>query len=211
MQKLMAAIILLVGTFHLAEAQSEDYKSNAAISVNYSLTGTVLNAFIEAAELSSTNVGRKSIPSLQLTYDFGVTNFLSIGIAASYEKIGFDVSDYSYTNADFETITENYTSSFTRTSIALRPLFHYGNMDKVDMYSGLRIQFFNNQYATDSTDPSNDDQGITDTYGFNLGNKIGVGIVAYGIRYFITDNIGIGWELNIGRPYLTNLSVNARF
>lgn len=201
-------LLFVVGLMSFAQAQNEDYRLNVGLSGNYTLTGFVLNSIIETAEAASDGIDKKSFPSVQLTADYGLTNWFSVGLAASYQKIGFEATGNTFTDENGMTQTENYEYDFTRTSVALRPLFHFANNDRLDMYSGLRIGLFRAESTTTSNDPNFDaNNGVE----FEDVNTLTVSLVAYGIRYYITENIGIGWELNIGRPYVSNFSVNARF
>lgn len=201
-------LLFVVGLMSFAQAQNEDYRLNASISYNYTFTGELLKLAQEGAEitLNASDTQRKNIPSVQLAVDYGLNNWFSIGAAISYQQIGLNLDDVSYIDSTGMSVSENVESRFTRFSAAIRPLFHYANSDRLDMYSGLRIQYYAGNYEDNSENP--DVETVLD---FPTKKGFGVGIVAYGIRYFVTDNIGIGWELNIGRPYVTNISVNARF
>jgi len=204
---ILFSFALILGLATQTQAQNDDYRMNAGISLNYTFTGDIVNSAIDAVSNLGETIDKKNLPSAQLTFDYGLTKWFSIGAAVSYQSIGFE----STGGMAFDTITmtstaNDYTAKFTRTSIALRPLFHYANNDKLDLYSGLRVQYFAANYEDDSRDP--DTASILD---LPARTGFGVGIVAFGARYYITDNIGLGTEINIGRPYVVNLSVNARF
>jgi len=107
----------------------------------------------------------------------------------------------------------------------LRPLFHYANNDDLDLYSGFRIGFTKNKFKAKSTidnsiiedlgidDLGIDDLGIDFLDILNLNSIItpSFAFTAFGLRYYFTDNIGAGFEINIGAPYITALNINARF
>lgn len=204
---ILFSLALVLGLTVHTQAQNDDYRMNAALTLNYTFTGDALNAAVDAAESTTEGVDKNSFPSVQLTFDYGVNKFFSLGLAASYQNIGYDFTNNTFFDENNMEVTENYEVDFSRTTVALRPLFHYANNGKLDMYSGLRIQYFRRDFETTSRDPEVSDDFID----FTDANKFGVGIVAYGIRYFVTDNIGLGTEVNIGRPYFVNLSLNARF
>ena len=209
MQKFLNTLILIafVGLSIPVIGQNADFKSNISLSYNYTFTGDLLNDAIDILEQDDNSASKASFPSVQFAYDFGVEKYLSIGIAASYEDIGIEVTGNEYFDEMGNLQIENFRASYTRFSVALRPLLHYANNDKLDMYSGLRIQYFNGKFNEDSGDTSIDE----DYLGFNSRNKVGVAITVFGIRYFFIDNLGLGWEFNIGRPYVTNLNLNIRF
>lgn len=205
---ILFSFALILGFATQTQAQNDDYRMNAGISVNYTFTGDIINSSIDnlGGAFSDEIVEKKGTPSLQLTFDYGLTNWFSIGAAISTQKLGLSSTGGTFTDSLGMSIPNPYEASLTRTSIAIRPLFHYANNDKLDLYSGLRIQYFNTTYKDDSLNPGT--EGVLD---FPTKSGIGVGIVAFGARYFITDNIGLGTEINIGRPYVVNVSVNARF
>jgi len=198
---LLTIVCFLTSTLTI-NAQNEEYKSVVSASVGYSLTGAIINAF--ETTNSAADISVSSIPTLQLTYDYGITNYFSVGVAAGFQKFGFDVTDYEYINDIGINVNENFKADYSRLNIAIRPLFHYANTDKLDMYSGLRIGFVNNNISSEST---NEDFDI----GTSIGTRPSVGVTAYGIRYYFTDNIGAGIEINIGAPYISCLNINARF
>ncbi|MGK0363546.1 MAG: opacity protein-like surface antigen [Saprospiraceae bacterium] len=206
-KNILFSFVLILGLATQTQAQNDDYRMNAGISVNYTFTGDVINTAVDIAESSTTGFDQKGVPSLQFTFDYGLTKWFSLGIAASYQNIGYDFTGNSFIDSLNNEVIEDYSIDFSRTTVALRPLFHYANNDKLDLYSGLRIQYFSRNFENTSQDPETEVtfEDLADD------SKIGVGIVAFGARYYITDNIGLGTEINIGRPYFLNLSVNARF
>lgn len=206
MKKIILLPLILVFITQLA-AQNEEYRLNAGVSLNYTFTGDIINSAVNAARNLGEDVKNKTVPSLQLSLDYGLEKWFSIGAAVSYEKLGFVSTGGVYFNeTTMQNEPNNYTAEFTRTSIAFRPLFHYANDDKLDLYSGLRIHYFMAEYSDDSKDPNTADV-------LDLPTKVGMGvsIVPFGMRYYFSDNVGMGTELNLGRPYVVNISVNARF
>lgn len=203
---IILSLALILGFTSQMEAQNEDYKSNASFGIGYSLTGSLLTA---ASDLSGELTTITATPVLQLTYDYALTNWFSVGVAGSLQNFEFNVPEYSFTNADNEFVTEAIKVDYNRTTIAFRPLFHYGGSEKLDMYSGLRVQLINNSLKVKDT--SDEAATTEDIVGIESASRVGVGIVAFGIRYFFTDNIGAGFELTWGAPYIGAFSVNARF
>lgn len=204
---ILFSFALILGLAVQTQAQNDDYRMNGGVSLNYTFTGDALNTAVKLAESSTTGFDKKGFPSIQATFDYGLTKWFSIGLAASYQNIGYDFTGNSFVDSLNNTIVEDYSVDFSRVTVALRPLFHYANNDRLDLYSGLRIQYFSRSFENTSADPSTDST-FDD---FSDANKFGIGIVAFGARYYITENIGLGTEINLGRPYIINLSVNARF
>jgi len=190
-------------TFLQSFAQNEEYKHVGSASIGLSLTGVLINLLDEASPDATIEV--KSTPALQLTYDYGIKKFFSIGLAVGYQQFGIDAEDFTYTNIDDVDVTEDFSADFSRLNVAIRPLFHYANNDDLDLYSGFRIGILNNRFTSDST---NDDLDID---GFENLTRLSFGITAFGLRYYFTDNIGAGFEINLGAPYITAFNINARF
>jgi len=189
-------------TIQTINAQNEEYRSVVSASVGYSLTGLLVSA-IETG-IGSDAVSIKSTPTLQLTYDYGINKFFSVGIAAGYQNFDFDIDNYSYTDDSGNEVTESFNADYSRLNVALRPLFHYANNDNLDMYSGFRVGLLNNTINSESTDADAD-------LGLNSGGRFSLGLTAFGMRYYFTDNIGAGIEINVGAPYISCFNLNARF
>jgi hypothetical protein len=186
-------------------AQQAAGQSVLGFHAGYSLLGALVKSAEDAIDLTgSADVKATGTPALQLAFDYGMTQRVSIGVAAAFQTFGVKADNYTYTNAAGETITENAKANSTRMSFAIRTLFHYGNSDRLDMYSGLRLQRVQWSSSLDSTDP---DFGIGDD--FDAG-RFGLGIIPFGLRYYFTDALGAGFELMWGAPYLASLNVNYR-
>jgi len=183
-------------------AQNEEYRSVISVSAGYSFTGTLING-IETA-INSDAFSVKSIPVLQVTYDYGINKFFSVGLAAGYQNFDFSIDDYSFTNDAGSEIIESVSANYSRLNVALRPLFHYANNGELDLYSGFRVGYLNRSLNSDSTDETLD-------LGLIEGGKFAFGVTAFGLRYYFTDNIGAGLEINIGAPYVSCFNLNARF
>ena len=202
-------------------AQNEDHKIIIGVDAGYSLTGALLKtAFDLDNNFGGQQINASILPALQGTVDFKITKVLSMGVAYSHQIVKMDAEDYSfYDNNNGFSRTETFNTNFKRTQIAIRALFHYG-MDNVDMYSGLRVgllsrgftDFEGVEYQGDET---SDDLGriiFEEDSGLILtGNRFSLGLTAFGIRYYFTENIGFGGELNIGAPYIVCGGLSARF
>jgi len=207
---ILFSFALIIGLVTQTNAQSEDYKINLGASINATGTGALFKAFINILEFENVEITRQSTPSFQGTIDYSLHKNFSLGLAGSYQTIGFDAKNSQFTDSDGLTQVEDYNLTVSRTSVALRPLFHYGNSERWDLYSGLRLQYFILGISTDSKDLELV-QEFTDETGISSIGLLSVGVTAFGARCYVTNNIGIGTEINIGRPYFFNLSVNARF
>jgi len=197
MKKLFFTLVL-AASFMTMNAQSNDYKMVAGLHAGYSLTGALFNSGSDASPL----------PAIQATFDYGLTDKVSIGAAVSYQNIDLGSTSNTYVDADGNTQTESVSTTYNRSNFAIRPLFHYGGDSNLDMYSGLRIGWLGRDYTSNSNDPSFNPVNF---FGADSGGRFALGVTAFGLRYYFTDNIGAGIEINIGSPHITNVGVSARF
>jgi len=208
MKNLFTTLFLLL-TVLTVNAQNEDYKMTAGIHAGYSLTGALAKLITDSDPTSTVNA--TATPAMQLTFDYGLSKLFSLGVAFSYQRIGFDATDFTYVDQDFNTRTETFKTSYTRTQIAIRPLIHYGNSDKLDMYSGFRIGILGRSFSDFESENGEELDETVFNGSFGLGSRFSGCITAFGIRYYFTDNIGAGLEINTGAPYIVNAGVSARF
>jgi len=141
-----------------------------------------------------------STPVLAGSYDYGVSDIFSVGVAASYQSFTEQYSSTKYASFLLEPTFKVVT---TRTNIAVRPLFHISNTDKFDLYGGLRIGYTIWEHNV-STDKIKVEFPSFEQDGFALQALLGM-------RYFFGDFIGVGLELSIGSPYFTMAGVNFKF
>lgn len=208
MKKLTTLMLSLIMTVFISTsvcAQQAQGQSVVGLHAGYSLVGALATAAGDAiGGIDGNTVDASATPALQLAFDYGLTKRVSVGLAASFQTMSFKADNYSYVDAGGMTVTEDAKASSTRMSFALRTLFHYGNNDKLDMYSGIRIQRVQWASSFDSTD---ENFSIGDDFD---GGRFGVGIIPFGLRYYFTDALGAGFELMWGAPYLASLNINYR-
>ncbi len=187
-------------------AQNADYRSVLGVHAGYSLTGAIITSASDAIDgLGEDDLNVSGTPALQVTFDYGLTDWLSVGVAGAFQTFSFKADDYTFFDDAGMSITENASARSTRMSFALRTLFHYGNKGDLDLYSGLRLQRVQWSSSVDSADPN---FGLGDDLD---GGRFGIGIVPFGLRYYFTEMIGAGFEIMWGAPYVASLNVNARF
>jgi len=217
--------LLLFPCAFCAFSQNEDYKHVISVQSGASLfspfRGTITGSQNSSDTTVSFSSGKASnFPQLNIAYDYGVNPWFSIGGAVSYNKVSMDLKDVKYNK------TENLgdvTLGVSRVTIGARALFHYGNANRIDMYSGVRlgIGIWGVTASSNSVDKRLDDVfkeagggGIWRTL---LGNKLGGGfampqvqLIAFGLRGYLTENLGINGELSVGSPYFASIGINYR-
>lgn len=166
------------------------------------------------------------VPTVGGTWDGAVKKWFSIGLAASYNnaKLSLDSVEYLKDNIG------NIDIKVTRTTVAARFLIHYGNKNRFDCYSGFRIGAGIWKPSITSTISPKTAESILNTVfttedkGLEFGdgileripNKITfvtpqIQFIAFGLRAFITENIGVNGELGLGSPYFASIGLNYRF
>ena len=188
------------------QAQNEEYRFTGTVSVGATGTGFVVKAASSFLPDDS-KVSVSVTPSFQGTVDYGIAKFFSVGGAVSVQNFALDVENYTYEFME-QTVTEDFKINANRATFALRPMFHYANNDRIDLYSGVRLQLIYWSVNADTTDPN---FNFADNKIFSAGIRPGIGVVPFGMRAYVTENIGIGFELNIGAPYIANVGVSGRF
>lgn len=204
---ILFATALVLFSFNL-QAQNLDYKSNLSINVGGSTVGAILKS-LDVAEINIDNFEISSInttgtPVLELNYDHGINNWFSIGVAGAYQQ--FQTSLEGMKTA--EGATEQIDINLNRVNVAVRPLFHYYNKERLDLYGGLRIgwtQWSANSNATDKLLEEDIVDELPGIGGFRLQ------AIPFGMRYYMTENFGFNGELAIGSPHFISGGLNYRF
>lgn len=184
-------------------AQNGDYKQNIYVGAGFSLVGGLFDAL---GGTGTESFSTTSLPAIQLNYDYALTPKLSAGAAFSYQGFGFDVTDYTFLDDSLNLTTESFSGNVNRTNIAARVLFHYGNNEKLDMYSGVRLGMTNWKTSSESTSGA-----VSDFFGDGFsGWSFAPQLIAFGLRYYVTDNIGLSFESTLGAPHFLSAGVNYR-
>ena len=211
MKNLFTTCFLMLAVLSV-QAQNEDYIMTAGLHAGYSLTGSVIKGISESDPSSTVNT--TVFPAMQLSFDYGLSKLFSIGVAASYQVVNIDATDYTYfDDEDGMQKTRSFKTKFRRSQFAIRPLLHYGNSDNLDMYSGFRIGLLYRGFTDFEGDNSEELNESIFNSSINplTGTRFSFGVTAFGFRYYFTDNIGAGFEVNFGAPYIVNAGVSARF
>ncbi|HRZ42801.1 MAG TPA: hypothetical protein P5228_08895 [Bacteroidales bacterium] len=207
MMAVVAALILCVSV--PAKAQFSDGKATAGINVGASL----ISMLFRAVDLSETGTFETSAtPPVQLSFDYKVGRKFSVGAAFSFSHISADYNDPTLTPVT-DTMLQNFSLTLNRISFAARGLWYYTDNDKLDLYSGLRVGLNMWPLKLSSTDPDID---VADANPFSEGlfaNPVypAFQFIVFGGTAFVTDNIGINWELCAGQPYFAAIGARYRF
>jgi len=193
--------LLITLSVILAKAQNDDYRFVASAYSGYTYLSIYNN--VTNMDLNIEN------PSYTVSLDVGINKFFSLGI--TYGMKNFESKDlgYSFTNGNGERVTEDVSTNFDFKAGGLRPLFHYANSNKWDLYSGFTFGIINTKIADNSTNPNY--QPLLKLV-FNEINKIGNTLYFnapfFGARYYVLNYIGLGIELDL---FSTTVGLTARF
>lgn len=198
MKKLSILLLSAVFSFN-AFSQNEDYKSTICVNAGFSLVGALLDASNTVTSMDTEDPKSSSLPAIQLTYDYGLAKWFSMGAAFSYQKMSSDVYTYDGTN------TYTYTDDIKRMNFAVRMLFHYANSGRVDLYSGLRFGMTNWSFSSDNPDSSYD---VGDYW--DLNNNFAPQVILFGIRGYFTEHLGMNSEICVGAPHYFSIGLNYR-
>ncbi len=210
----------------VAFAQNEEYKNVISVQSGMSLFSPFRGTVTGSQNASDTTVSFSSgkannFPQINVSYDHGINRWFSIGGAVSYNKVSLDLKDVVYNKKEN---LGDVKFNASRLTIGARALFHYGNTGRLDMYSGVRlgVGIWGVNASSNSLDSRLDEVfkevGGGGIWRSVLGNKVRGGfalpqvqVILFGLRGYITENIGINGELAAGSPYFASIGLNYRF
>src|ERR1041385_3885540 len=164
MKKLpVSAVIVLVAAFstinpRTACAQKAKGQIVTTAGVGYSVVGLVMNVLQDGINSTGTVKSTKT-PVIWGTTDYGITDRFSVGACYTYQGITAKYNSYTMTDTAGNniTVTGDFTDRITRQSIGIRPLFHFGNSDDLDVYVGARFSYVFWNYHSARTDITSSD------------------------------------------------------
>ena len=202
---LTLAFVLLAG-LKPAAAQNMKGQSTVTGGVGFSLAGLLFRAIDNAADDAISNFEMKSTPGMLLHYDYGLADRFSIGAAFSYQQFKLVYTNMPYTTTAGYEDTASWDDKVKRINFGIRPLFHFGNNEDLDMYTGVRISMTQWSFSSSHPDPLYDDGDFYDSFNSTIRFQ-----ALFGLRYYFTPNIGFNTEFAIGTPYFLSLGANFRF
>jgi hypothetical protein len=201
------AVMLLAGVIAPKQASAQKYQGQSVVTggVGFSVVGLFLGLVDNALD-AATDIRSTKTPVLLGAYDYGVSDRFSIGVGYTYQSLTLKYDGY-YVNGDLDSLKQgSFTDRLTRQNFGLRPMFHFGDNDDLDIYAGLRVSFVRWSYTSNRPD-------IAGNWASDiLGGASPVKAQAlFGMRYFFTENLGFNTELAIGPSYFAMIGINARF
>ena len=205
---LLAFVLLIAFSTNSNEAKAQSNEGEVVISagVGWGILHGLLTALGEGADQAG--IENKAVPPIFAHIDYGINEGFSIGGAYTVAQYTFGDTWIDSTTTPGNSTIENVELQIRRTNIAVRPLFHFGNGETMDLYAGPRIgvTMWNTEVTGSNLDPADQDYD-------GLGDGTNFAVQAlFGARAYITDNIGANFEVGLGTaPYFVAFGLAARF
>ena len=190
--KYSVACLLALLSLSTLSAQTLEGESVIGINAGFSMA----SALFSLSEIDA-NVDATTPPAIQATYDYALTNRVSLGGGISYQNFKLAYSNYGEAKESFDV-------RLSRFNVGLRGLFHYGNSEKMDMYSGLRVGLSKWSLDVGTDDPSFDPPKTA-------GIVFAPQAILFGMRSYLSGHLGIGGEIAIGAPHVVSFGLHYRF
>jgi hypothetical protein len=196
--------------FTNAFSQNADYRSTVSVTAGLNVFQIIALADKVFSDSLGAEVDLKATASYGINYDYGINKWFSIGLATGYNRFQFKSPNIQIDLEDGTTYQGFIDASLSRTNIAIRPLFHYGNKGRIDMYSGFRIGA-NIWSANIKADRELLPEDFGDVPLKNAGATLGLQFIPFGLRGYVTEHVGLGFELGLGGPHYAALQLDYRF
>ena len=207
--KILKALFLLLIISNVAKAQVYE-EGKVVIDIYYgfpNIITTYLKSAIDSASRSNSsnqaiysNITVSSIGPVGGRVEYLLTNRIGFGIDFSYSNT---IAKYMDPNNPY-----NYQASVPRWRVVPRINIHLGNSKKFDPYFAFGIGYHSPYkviYATN--DPNYTGPAVSYIPLFT--NSVVI-MSKFGMRYFITDEFGLGVEVGFGGP-LTTGGITVKF
>jgi hypothetical protein len=205
------ALAILLAFAATSFAQNQQYKHTISGSAGLNLFQAL--PLIEDALQDSLGgeVDIRATGSYGLQYDYGVTKWFSIGLSATTNNFELRATQFEVDREDGTTYKGLVDLKARRNNITIRPLFHYGNSRRLDLYTGFRLgaSIWTGEFDYDRTQPPITPSDVNDRVRGTSANFTGQ-FIPFGLRGYVTENIGLGFEVGIGAPSFAALQLNYR-
>lgn len=203
MKRKITNLLVIASMFAFGSSFAQDAYKEGGSQVNLGV-GFITN-FVTIP--SGTGYTTHSIPPISASYEYGITDKISVGGYLGYTSTGWD---YTYTTNDltkagFPKVDATSTTTYSYTIFGVRGSYHFATSDKLDPYAGAMLGYNVASVSWTTNDPN--------TGGINIA-PVAASAVAFsahlGARYFFTDNIGAFAEIGYGVA-IANLGLTLKF
>jgi len=196
-------LLMIAGIcFFALSTQAQNEKGQLVLGANagFGAAKAYITALLIDDGAVSQNATATGGPAIVIGADYGLHKRFSLGVQIATQGIKGTVTDHDFVDATNTVITEDFDFTARRSHISLVPKFHYlVDNDKVDLYSGLRLGRVLWKTTNESKDPNF--TTLDDL------SRNSVGLVAFGAKFYFTENLGANVELNFGPPYFFTFGV----
>ena len=200
--------LFALGFLSAAQAQNEQYRHTLSATAGLNAFQIIALADNFGDNQNAQNASITATGSYGLTYDYGFKNWFSLGGALSYNNLKASASQIDVVKEDGSTYSGPVDLKVSRTNIAIRPLFHYGNKGRIDMYSGLRIGVSVWGATIDAGAGLLPEDVIDSARG--TGAAVGLQLIPFGLRGYLNEQLAIGFETGFGAPHYAAFQVSYR-
>lgn len=186
---LMAVILLAASVGSFAQNYSGCYGSDdpayvqgqSTVSVGYGVGNIWKKLFKINSTFYKGTYKVSSTGPFSLTYEYGVTDRISGGIAASYSEV-----KGAYTDPDNK--DNNHVERLTNLSVIARGNYHFGISPKFDPYIGLGIGYYKFKYEETGIKDKIETQSVAVPGSIGYNGQIGA-------KYYFTPAFGVFAEV----------------
>ena len=206
--KLLYSTGMFLACFLSHFVYGQKYKGQSQITANigYNTENKLYLDMKYAINIDHLQANFKIDPVFAGTYDFGISDRFSLGLAYTYQHFIIDYDTYHGNDVDGNGIMYygNFSDQFTRQSIGLRPCFHFVDNDDLDISFGARFSYVFWKYTTIRTDLNNNEVFESLKSPFKIQAVLRT-------TYFFTDYFGANLEFAIGPTYFVLGGLAFRF
>ncbi len=196
---LVSAILLAASasTFAQYEDDAAYVQGQSTLSAGYGFGSIWKKLFKLSATYSEGAYKVSSTGPFSLTYEYGVSEKISAGIAISYSQV-------KGTNTDANEPDLNYVETLTNFSAIARGNYHFGSSEKFDPYIGLGVGYYNFKYKyKDGKENTNNSLfAIPGSFGYNG---------QLGAKYYFTPVFGAFAEIGYVAGGFGQIGLTAKF
>ena len=175
----VSAILLAVSTSTFAQddAGGAYTQGSSTVAAGYGFGSIWKKLFKLSSMFSGGSYKTSSTGPFSLTYEYGVAEKISVGVAVSYSQVKGTYTDPSNLPED------NYIDKLTNFSVIARGNYHFGSSEKFDPYIGAGVGYYNFKYESVYGDGTKTGNlfAIPGAFGFNG---------QLGAKYYFSPNFG---------------------
>jgi outer membrane protein W len=138
-QLFLFAIVIAFSSGSFAQDEGTAYsQGQSTVAIGYGIGNIWKSAFKLAGSFSGGTYKVTSAGPFALTYEYGATENISVGVALGYSQIKGTDSDP----------TSGYTEKLTNMSAIIRGNYHFGSSEKFDPYIGTGLGYYKFKYSS---------------------------------------------------------------